>query len=194
MKKIVITLVSLTTLLFAEAIDRTGPYVALGGGYATFYDEGRLGQTELDPSYNVNLIGGVFINKYLSVELGLDYYDTFMNAAGDTTDIFIFEAIAKAHYPVWRNRIDFYAAFGAGQVQWKENLLGVSQKSNSGVVSGDIGVGMRAIDWLTLNLGYRRYFFTLQHDTGVKDVDGNTVYQRFYMDLSSVYANIEVQF
>ena len=193
MKKIVITLITLTTLLFAEAIDRTGPYVALGGGYANFYNDGRLGATELGPTYNVNLIGGVFINKFLSVDLMLDYFDTFENSVGDTTDIFMLEAVVKAHYPVWRDRIDFYGAFGAGGMLWKEDLKGVSQSDNSGVISGDIGVGIRAVKWLTLNLGYRRYFFKLDQlkEITTKNDEG---FERYYMELSSIYANIEVQF
>jgi len=187
MKKLLLLLLIFSTLLSAEAIDRTGPYIALGGGYATFYDDGRLGESELDTAYNINLIGGVFINKYLSVELNFDYYDTFKNAVGDTTDIYMIEATAKAHYPVWRNRIDFYGAFGAGGMWWKENLNTLSQEDNSGVVSGDLGVGLRAMKWLTLNLGYRHYFFTLDH----QNTDST---DRYYMEIGSAYANIEVQF
>ena len=186
MKKTVILLLTLSTLLLAEAIDRTGPYIALGGGYAVFYDDNRLVES-VEPSYNVNLIGGVFINKYLSVELNFDYYDTFKNSIGDTTDLYMIEAVAKAHYPVWRNHIDFYGAFGAGGMWWKENLHNVSQEDNSGVVSGDLGVGLRALKWLTLNLGYRRYFFTLDHQT----TESTT---RYNMEVGSTYANIEVQF
>ena len=193
MKKMILTLLTFTTLLFAEAIDRTGPYLALGGGYATFYDAGRLGATPLESTYNVNFIGGVFINRYLSVEFGFDYYDTFENEAGDTTKIYTFEAIAKAHYPFWRNRIDLYAAFGAGGMEWHETLDGYTQDDNSGVVSGDIGVGLRAIEWLTFNLGYRRYFFTLDHAvTATKTTEAQII--RHNMELGSVYANIEVQF
>ena len=193
MKKIVFSLVALTSLLFSEAIDRTGPYIALGGGYATFYDDGRLGSSEIDSSYNVNLIGGAFINKYLSVELGLDYYDTFKNVAGDTTNIYMVEAIAKAHYPVWKDRIDFYGAFGAGGMWWKETLLGVSQDDKSGVVSGDLGFGLRALDWLTLNLGYRRYFFTLEHQLQTTNLT-EASFIHYNMEVSTVYTNIEVQF
>jgi hypothetical protein len=187
MKKIVVLSFILTTLLFAEAIDRTGPYIALGGGYSMFYDDARLAENT-DPSYNIDLIGGVFINKYLSVELNFDYYDTFENSLGDTTDVYMIEAVAKAHYPVWRNRIDFYGAFGAGGMWWKENLNNVSQEDNSGVVSGDLGMGIRALKWLTLNMGYRRYYFTLDH----QDLDSSVT--RYYMEVSSAYANIEVQF
>lgn len=193
MKKIVFSLVTFTTLLFSEALDRTGPYIALGGGYATFYDDDRLGSSEIDPSYNVNLIGGVFINKYLSVELGLDYYDTFENAVGDTTNIYMFEAIAKAHYSVWKDRIDFYGAFGAGGMQWRETLLGVSQDDNSGVVSSDLGLGLRPLDWLTFNLGYRRYFFTLEHQLETTNLT-EASFIRYHMEVSTVYTNIEVQF
>ena len=192
MKKIVLLVLTLSTLLLAEAIDRTGPYVALGGGYATFYDDGRLVKP-IDSSYNANLIGGVFINKYLSVELSFDYYDTFKNSVGDTTDLYMLEAVTKAHYPVWRERIDFYAAFGAGGMWWKENLNSISQEDNAGILSGDLGVGLRALEWLTLNLGYRRYFFTLDHQNPTTTAEEVSV-TRYYMELGSAYANIEVQF
>jgi len=187
-------LLMLATFAWAEPMDRVGPYVALGGGYATFYDDGRM-EERVEPSYNVNLIGGVFINKYLSVELGFDYYDTFETAINkNTTKLYILDAATKAHYSFWRERIDLYAAFRAGGVFWKENLAGVPQEDNSGVVGGDAGVGYRALEWLTFNVGYKRYFFTLDHNTDTKDELDNIIYERYNMSLGSAYANIEVQF
>ena len=193
MKKIVMMIMALTSFLYAEAIDRTGPYVALGGGYTAFHDDGRLGTSKIDNSSNINLIGGVFINKYLSVELGLNYFNTFTNKVGDTTTIYTFEAITKAHYPVWRNRIDFHAAFGAGGMQWKERLVGVRQDDNTGIISGDLGVGLRAVDWLTINFGYRHHLFTLDHQVTAPDPKDSYV-TRYNMGIGSIYTNIEVQF
>lgn len=189
MKKIVVLLLALVTIALAKDADRTGPYIAVGGGYAVFNDDNRMGSEPIDPTYNLNLIGGAFINKYLSVELGFDYYDTFTNDMQDTTDIYIFDAAAKVHYPFWKERIDLYAAFGAGGIAWKETLDGVTQEDNSGVLKGDVGIGFRTLDWLTVNMGYRRYFFTLDQ------VDNSgIVTQHYKMDLSSAYVNIEVQF
>ena len=154
-----------------------------------------MGTEVVEPSYNVNLIGGVFINKYLSVELGYDYYNTFTTASQvNTTRIYFLDAATKAHDSVWRERIDLYAAFRAGGVFWKENLAGVAQEDNSGAVGGDIGVGFRALEWLTFNVGYKRYFFTLEHDTQTKDALDNIVYERYNMEVGSAYANIEVLF
>jgi len=189
MKKIVILLLLLTSVSLAEEVDRTGPYIALGGGYALFYDDGRMGPEPVDASYDINFIAGAFINTYLSVEIAIDYFNAFTTPSQDTTKIYIYDAAAKAHYPLWDERIDLYGAFGAGGIKWQENLSGVAQSSSSGVLRGDAGVGFRALEWLTLNMGYRRYFFTLDQ------VDENGQLLRQYnMELGSAYANIEVQF
>lgn len=194
MKSVGLLLV-LLTLLGAEPTDRTGPYIAAGGGYATFYDDERMQVEDINNVYNMNLMGGAFINKYLSVELGVDYYPTFTSSENDnTTHIYIIDAAAKAHYAFWKDRIDLYAAFGAGGLFWKENILGAVNKDNSSEVRGDIGVGIRMLRDLTLNIGYRRYFFILDHETGLKDENRNIEYIRYNMTLSSAYANIEVQF
>ncbi|MDA3946996.1 MAG: porin family protein [Helicobacteraceae bacterium] len=196
MKKIILVLLSVVTLSFGEALDRTGPYISVGGGYAVFDDDKRMEAPlkGVTPSYNVNIIGGVFINRYLSVEIAYDYYKTFVNDENDnTTKLSVVDVATKVHYPLWDERIDLYGAFGAGQVYWVENLNGISQDDKSGVLRGDVGAGFRALNWLTFNVGYRRYFFTLDHQTGV-DAESNIIYKRYNMGLSSVYANIEVQF
>lgn len=189
MKKLFIVLLVLVNMVFAEEVDRTGPYIAAGGGYAVFNDDDRMGPDPIDPSYNLNFIAGAFINTYLSVELAIDYYKTFTNTANDTTKIYIFDAAAKAHYPLWSDRIDLYAAFGAGGITWKETLNNITQESSSGAVRGDAGVGFRALEWLTFNVGFRRYFFTLD-----KVDDNGLLTEQYNMELSSAYANIEVQF
>lgn len=197
MKKIVLALLGLVTLSFAEPMDRTGPYIAIGGGYAVFEDDQRMvaQASGVDHSYNINIIGGAFINRYLSVEIAYDYYETFVNDENaDTTKLSVIDVAAKAHYPFWKERIDLYGAFGAGQVYWVENLGGISRDDKSGILRGDVGVGYRALNWLTFNVGYRRYFFTLDHQTGEIDADNNIIYERYNMELGSAYANIEVQF
>ena len=197
MKKIILLLFSLVTLSFGESMDRTGPYIAVGGGYAVFNDDFRMDAEPLgvNHSYNVNIIGGAFINRYLSVEIAYDYYETFDNDKNsNTTKLSIADVAAKVHYPFWKDRIDLYGAFGAGQVYWKENLNGVSQDDQSGVLRADFGVGFRALEWLTINMGYRKYHFTLDHNTGETDVDDNIIYQRHNMELGSAYTNIEVLF
>ncbi|MCJ7765849.1 MAG: porin family protein [Thiovulaceae bacterium] len=195
MKKILLLLMTFVTLSLAEPADRTGPYIAVGGGYAVFNDDGRMQAAVVDNSYDLNIIGGVFINKYLSVELTYDSFRIFENVYNlNTTKLSVIDVDAKAHYPFWKDQIDLYGAFGAGQLYWSENLNGTVRDANSGVLRGDIGVGFRALEWLTLNVGYRRYFFTLDHNTGTKDSDNNIVYKRYNMDVSSAYANIEVQF
>ena len=195
MKKIVLLLVALVTFSMAESTDRVGPYIALGGGYALFNDDTRMEADTIDNSYNLNVIGGVFINKYLSVELAYDYYNKFDNIYNaNTTKITILDVDAKAHYPLSDDRIDLYGAFGAGQILWRETLEGVSNDDKSNVLRGDIGVGFRALEWLTLNVGYRRYFFSLEHNTGTQDSDNNIIYKRYNMEVGSAYVNIEVQF
>ena len=195
MKKILVSLMALVTLALAEPADRTGPYIAVGWGYAVLNDDGRMQAASLDNAYNLNFIGGVFINQYLSVELAYDTYKTFENVYNlNTTKISVIDVDAKAHYPFWNDKIDLYGAFGAGQVFWSEDLNGVSQGDKSGVLRGDVGVGFRALEWLTMNVGYRRYYFTLDHNTGTKDSENNIIYERYDMKVSSVYATIEVQF
>jgi len=195
MRQLFLMFLLLASSALAEKVDRTGPYLSLGGGYAILYDDKRLADVPIDPSYNVNLIGGAFINKYLSVELSVDYFDTFTNPSNDnTTSIYIIDATTKAHYSFWRERIDVYAAFGAGGVFWREYKDNVSRSDNSGVIRGDAGVGFRVMNDLTINVGYRRYFFTLKHDTGGRDDANNIIYDTYNMQIGSVYTNIEVQF
>lgn len=193
MKKFLL-LVLFSHLLFAEARDRTGPYLSLGGGYANLDDDNRM-QGKVDGSYNVNLIGGAFINKYFSVELGVDYYGKFTTADNkNSTSIYFVDAAAKVHYPFWRNRIDVYGTFGAGAVLWKEYYNEENSHDRSSALRGDIGIGYRFLDTLTLNLGYRRYFFTLDDDTGDFLENGDPKIIRYNMQIGSAYANIEVQF
>ena len=193
MKKLLL-LLTLSTLLFSEAIDRTGPYLALGGGHATLDDDQRM-QGDVKHSYNINLIGGAFINKYFSVELAGDYYGKFENADNDnSTSVYFIDAAAKAHYPFWRNRIDVYAAFGAGAVFWKENVNGLSQDDRSSALRAEAGIGYRFLRSLTLNMGYRRYFFSLDDTTGALLENGDLEIIRYHMQIGSAYANIEVQF
>jgi len=197
MQKLLGLLLVLSTLVWGEALDRTGPYLSLGVGYATLEDDGRMQTQKIDPQKNYTLMGGAFINKYLSVELNIDYFEPFTNAENEnTTTTFIVDVGAKAHYSVWHDRIDFYGAFGAGSILWKEKLNGVSQDDKAGVLRGDLGIGFRAVEWLTLNIGLRRYYFTLDHSYETKDSENNPVYNydRFNMTATSAYANIEVQF
>jgi len=185
--KYVLLLITVVSFLWAEPVDRTGPYLAAGGGYTNFYDEGRIG-AEVDNSYDLILVGGAFINKHLSVELIVDYFDTFSSQYNqNTTNVYMIEASAKAHYPFWKERIDLYGAFGAGGIFWRETINGLSDKDNSGVTSGDLGVGFRVMKNLTINLGYRRYFFILE-DTKTGELE------KFNMETGSVYSTIEVQF
>ena len=194
MRRLCLILTLSVLSLWAEPIDRTGPYIAAGGGYTAFYDDGRLGEGKIDNSYDLLLVGGAFINKYLSVEMTVDYFDTFGSQVHkNTTSVYMIEASAKAHYPFWKERIDLYAAFGAGGIFWKENIEGNTQKDNSGVTSGDLGVGFRIMRELTINLGYRRYFFTVQQNAGY-DAEGNINYERYHMQTGSLYSTIEVQF
>ena len=193
MKKLIL-LLTLSTLLFSEARDRTGPYLSLGGGYATLDDDERM-QGNVEDTYNINLIGGAFINKYFSVELAGDYYATFNSSENqNSTRVYFIDAATKVHYPFWRNRIDVYAAFGAGAVFWKENINGVGANDRSSALRGDIGIGYRVLESLTLNLGYRRYFFILDDTTGTLLDNGDPEVIRYNMQVSSAYANIEVQF
>jgi len=189
MKKIIVALLSFVTLAFGEPMDRTGPYIAIGGGYAVFDDDNRMDAepSKINSSHNINIIGGAFINRYLSVEIAFDYYETFENDENEnTTRLSVFDVAAKAHYPFWKNRIDLYAAFGAGEVYWTEKI-GARQDDKSGVLRGDAGVGFRALNWLTINVGYRQYFFILEDET-------TDVFNQYDMKLSSAYTNIEVQF
>jgi len=169
--------------LEAEELDRTGPYIALGGGYA-LYEDGRQSNLKMEPSYNINFIAGAFINKYLSVELALDYYNEFQSKdLSDSAKAMIIDVDTKAHYSFWHDQIDLYGAFGAGQIFWSENVLGVGSTSTSAVLRGDIGIGYRIGHDYTLNIGARRYFFNLEQldDT-------------YNMNINSFYTNLEVQF
>ena len=192
-----VSVLLLTSLLQGEAVDRTGPYLSLGMGHSTLEDDGRMQTQKIDTQNNYTLVGGAFINKYLSVEINLDYFETFTNSENSNeTTIYIVDAAAKAHYSVWKDRIDFYGAFGAGSILWKETLNGVSQDDKAGVLRGDLGIGFRAVEWLTLNIGLRRYYFTLDHSYETKDSNDKPVYNynRFHMTATSAYANLEVQF
>lgn len=189
MKKVLFLAMLLPLVLGAEALDRTGPYLAVGGGYATFKDKGRL-EESLNSTKNGFITGGAFINKYLSVELFFDYFDTVTTKNREnTTDLYFFGVDTKAHYPFWKDRIDLFGSFGAGGVSWRERLNDVFQKQKSSSLMGEAGVGVRVVEDVTLNVGYRRYFFTLveQNETG-------NIEKQYKMEMSSLYANVEVQF
>ena len=189
MRKSLFLVMFLPLMLGAEVLDRTGPYLAAGGGYATFKDKGRLEGT-LNSTQNGFITGGAFINKYLSVELMVDYFDTVTTQNKEnTTDLYFFCIDTKAHYPFWKDRIDLFGSFGAGGVSWKETLNGVSQKEKSSALMGEAGVGVRVVEDVTLNVGYRRYFFTLVQN----DLTGH-IEKQYKMEMSSLYASVEVQF
>jgi len=189
MRIIIATVLFLPLLAWGEVTDRTGPYLAVGGGHTTFKDEGRL-EAHTNNSNNGFFTAGAFINKYLSVEIALDYYDTITTDTNDNiTDLYFFYIDTKAHYPFWKDRIDLFAAFGAGGVSWDERLNGVTQQDKSSALMVEAGVGIRVMPSLTFNMGYRRHFFTLIQE----DLVGNEN-QQYKMEMSSLYGSIEVQF
>ncbi len=178
--------VILVPLWLAAGADRAGPYLEAGLGTATYEDDGRLASVDGAGEAQYRFIAGAFINSYLSVELGFSHFNDFegKTAEGERTrEAFDCLSVgAVAHYPLFDDRIDLFAKFGAGQIFWNETGNGNRDSSAAALLYG-AGVGVRATSRLTFNVGYDFHSFGM---------DDNTT--RYDMNIGSVYFDVQVRF
>jgi opacity protein-like surface antigen len=174
--------------------DRTGPYLGLGAGLSHYNDDGRLRSIDTEYTTAYRFYAGAFINEYLSVEIDYTYLKAFSGTSESGSSIEEkFEALtvaALAHYPVWEERIDWFAKFGAGELFWGESETSQEQGDSTGTLLFGAGVGYRPIDRLTFNLGYDYYIFDLVSQGSESDASA----RRYEMGIGSVYLEVEVQF
>lgn len=174
--------------------DRTGPYLGVGAGLSYYNDDGRLQRVSTDHASSYRFCAGAFINEYLSVEIDYAYLKAFQGTSeiGEAVEE-KFEALtvaALAHYPVWENRIDLFAKFGAGELFWSETGKTQKQDDSTGTLLVGAGVGYRPTERLTFNLGYDYYTFSLD----ALDPATNLAMKRYEMEIGLLYLGVEVQF
>jgi opacity protein-like surface antigen len=173
-----------TVLLWAE---RAGPYVGIGVGLAGYDDDGRLASVENRSQEAFRIYAGAYINENFSVEV--DYnavmeFDGVLKNGGEVTEKFSFLSTAVVlHYPVANDTTDLFVKFGASEVFWRERGSESHKDSAAAMLLG-LGVGYRLKEYLTLNLGYDAYFFSM-------DISERDSYD---MLLGAAYLKIEVQF
>ena len=168
------------------AAERSGPYLGAGVGFGTYNDDGRLQSIENSNVPQLRLSAGAFINKYFSVALDYGQFQAFQGKtdSGDKTlEYFkMITADVYGHYPVWNDRIDLYARFGAGQIFWDETGA-MEHSSTAATLVYGAGIGYRPWNRLTINLGYDFYQFSMDGDT-----------KSYNMDLGTSYLEFQVQF
>ena len=168
------------------AAERSGPYLEAGAGLGSYNDDSRRAEITTDSVTQYRFGAGAFINDYLSVSLDYAQFGDFDGRTGTgETSRETFKALSAAvtgHYPVFNERIDLYARFGAGELYWDQSRP-ERKSSSAGTVVFGIGVGVRAMEWLTVNAGYDLYQFGM-------DENGTS----YDMSLGSAYVGIQVLF
>ncbi|MHC3994106.1 outer membrane beta-barrel protein [Thiomicrolovo sp. ZZH C-3] len=168
------------------AADRTGPYLEAGAGLGSYNDDGRRAEitTASAPQYRFG--AGAFINRHLSVSLEYAQFGDFKGTTGTgekSEETFkVLSADVTGHYPIFNDRVDLFARFGAGELYWDQRLP-ERKSSSAGTLVYGIGVGIRALAWLTVNAGYDFYQFGL-------DENGTS----YAMGLGTAYIGLQVQF
>ncbi|WP_345971055.1 MULTISPECIES: outer membrane beta-barrel protein [Sulfurimonas] len=168
------------------AADRSGPYLEAGAGLGSYNDDGRRAtiSTETVPQYRFG--AGAFINRHLSVSLQYAQFGDFegKTGAGETSrEAFkVLSADVTGHYPIFNETVDIFARFGAGELYWDQSRP-ERKSSSAGTLVYGIGVGIRALSWLTVNAGYDFYQFGMD--------ENGTSYE---MNLGSAYIGLQVQF
>jgi opacity protein-like surface antigen len=174
--------------------DRAGPYLGLGAGLSHYNDDGRLQSIDTDYTAAYRFYAGAFINKHLSVEIDYNYLKAFSatSESGNSVEekFEVLTVAALAHYPVWEERIDWFAKFGAGELFWQETEASQKQGDSTGTLMFGAGVGYRPVDRLTFNLGYDYYIFDLVSPVSQSD----TSTRRYEMGIGEIYLEVEVQF
>ena len=177
----------LILVLFFSSVyaDRDGgPYIGVGYGTSKYSSDGLYETLKEDSSNAVNIYGGAYINKHLSVELG--YVDFTPYGMGDGyqvdetkfLDYSLFTISTLAHYAFFDDILDFYARFGAGQI----NLDG---ESGFTFIFG-VGTAIRFNEYFSLKFAYDRYEF--DYDTN------NDNSADYMMAIDYIYSAFEVQF
>jgi hypothetical protein len=176
----------LLTAVTLFAAERSGPFLEAGAGVGTYDDDGRLADIDSLNVLQVRAGAGAFINRHFSVALEYAQFEAFegtTQASEASRQYFrMFSADVAAHYPLFEEKMDLFAKFGAGEIFWDQKEP-VNLNSSSAVLVYGAGIGVRPVSWLTFNLGYDFYAFEM--DTGEASYD---------MNLGSAYLDLQVQF
>jgi opacity protein-like surface antigen len=168
------------------AADRSGPYLGAGVGIGTYDDDGWLASVTNRNVPEYRIAAGAFINENFSVALEYGQFDTFKGETADglsaPQDFKMLTANVYGHYPVLDDRLDLYGKFGAGEVFWTQTAPNKINSNAATLVYG-LGVGIRATQRLTFNLGYDLYTFSM-------DSNGSS----YNMLIGSAYLDLQVQF
>ncbi len=176
----------LVLVLFFSSLhaDREGgPYIGVGYGVSQ-YNSNEIYNTQEDISRAISIYGGAYINKYLSVELGYIDFTSFSSQNGYMVDdtktykLSIFSVSTLVHYPIFNDKLDFYARFGAGQINFDDD-------SGFNFVFG-VGVAIRFNSYLSLKFAYDKHPF--YYDATSNNSDDTS------MNIDYIYSAIEVQF
>lgn len=177
--KYVLILVLFLSSLYADRDG--GPYIGIGYGVSQYDSDGIYDTLKEDTSKSITVYGGAYINKYFSVELG---HVNFASSEGyildnkQTLEFSLFSVSTLVHYPVWDDKLDFYAKFGAGEINYANG-------SGFTFVFG-IGTAVRFNDYLSLKFAYDKYPFG--YDTTSNNSADNE------MNINYIYSAIEIQF
>jgi hypothetical protein len=176
----------LLTAVTLFAADRSGPFLEAGAGVGTYYDDGRLADIESLNVLQFRAGAGAYINRYFSVALEYAQFEVFEGTTQDaqaSRQYFrMLSADVAGHYPLLEEKMDLFAKFGAGEIFWDQTEP-ASLSSSAAVLVYGAGIGVRAVSWLTFNVGYD--FYTFEMDTGEASYD---------MYLGSAYLDLQVQF
>ncbi len=179
-------IVSVLLVAAMAGAQESGPYLSAGAGRSTYEDDGRLERVGETQVTHLRVEAGAFINRYFSVEFGLNHFNDFHAQTVDDEKLKesfnVFSANALAHYPLYGGRIDLFAKFGAGQVFWQESGAQTHDSSAAVLVYG-LGAGVRIWPRWRLNAGYDWHTFAMDtNDT------------RYDMGLGTAYVEIQVRF
>jgi len=178
--------------LAASGAERTGPFAGVGYGIGAFEDDGWWSDAGYDSHHGGShamgrLYAGAYINSNLSVEIDYTDMGTFIGYNASETKLQeSFSAVgiaAVAHYPVYHDRIDLYAKFGAAEMKWEEATPGMKRSDRAGALVYGVGSGYRISDAWMLRAGYERYDF--------ERTDGARTYE---WAIDYLYGAVEVAF
>jgi len=180
-------------LLFITSIlaDRDGgPYLGFGYGITQYGDNNFYNSILEKNSKSLTFYGGAYINKHLSVELSHVSFnakglgDGFLvlddSSSEQTVDYAATTISTLAHYPIFEDKIDLYARFGAGEMS-----SNIADDAGFTMVYG-VGIAYRFNDIFDMKIAYDTYQFGYD-ENGNKSSD-------YRMKLDYLYMALEVQF
>lgn len=174
-------------LLSGVYADRDGgPYIGLGAGLSKINTDGLYLDMIRDTSKSTTFYGGAYINKHLSVELAYVSFDSwhlddgYQAKSGKDIGADALSVSTLAHYAFFDDTLDFYAKFGAANMNF--NII---NGNGFGMVFGG-GIGYRFDETFSIKIAYDMYKFDYdQNSDSISD---------YKMRIDYLYTGIEMQF